>query len=187
MRGSQPTQLWPGVHGRTWWLDPTQIFGGGWVDHAIYQIDNLRYILGCEVIRISGEISNIKHVDEPLEDFGVANVVFGNGCVATIEVTWSTEPGAGIGAFHLVGSQGQIVNERTSTPGKLQTVEYADARMANQRRPRHLATARRSLDHMLDCIDGLAEPVAGPYDSFKNLEACLAFYQAAKTHTVVQI
>ncbi|MBC7316546.1 MAG: Gfo/Idh/MocA family oxidoreductase, partial [Chloroflexi bacterium] len=89
MRSSLPTQVWPEVHGRTWWLDPSKVFGGGWVDHAIYQVDNLRYILGSEVVRISGEISNIKHKDEPLEDFGVANVVFGNGCVATLEVTWS--------------------------------------------------------------------------------------------------
>jgi hypothetical protein len=43
------------------------------------------------------------------------------------------------------------------------------------------------LDHLLDCVEGKAQPVTGLFDSFKNLEACLAFYQAARTHTVVSL
>jgi predicted dehydrogenase len=187
MRSVLPTQIWPEVHGRTWWLDPTKMFGGGWVDHAIYQIDHLRYLLGSEVVRVSGEVSNLKHKSEPLEDFGAANITFGNGVVATIEVTWAIEPSGFMQAFHLVGTKAQVISEPTLAPGKLQTVDFAantgwqtiDAPGRGEGQP--------LFDHLLDCIEGKAEPVAGPYDSFKNLQACLAFYEAARTHTVVQL
>jgi predicted dehydrogenase len=185
MRGTLPIQLWPEVYGRTWWLDPSQVFGGGWMDHAIYQIDSLRYILGSEVVRVSGEISNIKHKDEPLEDFGVANLVFGNGCVATIEVTWSTDPGAGIHAFHLVGTKGHIVSEPTIAPGKLFTVDMSQGKGWEQVEAPSRRSTASLVDHMLDCMEGKAEPVTGLYDSYKNLEVCLAFYEAAQYHEVV--
>ncbi len=187
MRSSLPDLIWPETRGRSWWLDSTKVFGGGWVDHAIYQMDNLRYILGSEVVRVSGEISNIKHKDEPLEDFGVANVVFGNGCVATIEVTWSVDDHAGISAFHMVGTKGHLVSEPTVAPGKIWAVDMAGGKGWEQLDAPPRRGGGGLLDHLLDCIEGKAQPVTGLYDSFKNLEACLAFYQAAKTHQVVQL
>jgi len=182
MRGTLPTQVWPGVHGRTWWLDPGKVFGGGWVDHAIYQVDALRFIFGSEVVRISGEVGNLKHRDEPLEDFGVATMVFGNGCVATLEVTWTAGPRGGISAFHLVGTEGQIVSEPTVAPGKV--FLSGEGGWQEERAPQR---GRSFIDHMLDCIKGRAEPVAGFYDSYKNLEVCLAFYRAARERKVVRL
>ena len=190
MRGTMPTQVWPEVHGRTWWLDPGKVFGGGWVDHAIYQVDALRFILDSEVVRISGEISNTKHRDEPLEDFGVANMMFGNGCVATVEVTWSTGLGGGFSAFHLVGTKGHIVSEPTIAPGKLFTVDMSQEPSAKGWEESEAPPRRRGLsllDHMLDCIEGKTQPVTGLYNSYKNLEVCLAFYEAARNHKVVHL
>ena len=187
MRGTMPTQVWPEVHGRTWWLDPSKVLGGGWVDHAIYLVDTLRFILDSEVVRISGETSNIKHKEEPLEDFGVANMVFGNGCVATVEVTWSTDPGAGIHAFHLVGTKGHIVSEPTIAPGKLFTVDMTQGEGWETSEAPSRRRGVSLVDHMLDCITGKAEPVTGLHDSYKNLEVCLAFYEAARNHEVVHL
>ena len=56
--------------------------GGGWLDHAIYYIDMLRWLFDSEVVRVSGEISNLKHPTEALEDFGVGNLVF-DGSIRT--------------------------------------------------------------------------------------------------------
>jgi predicted dehydrogenase len=37
LSGSVPRQDWPGRSvERTWWMDPAQVPGGGWIDHAIY-------------------------------------------------------------------------------------------------------------------------------------------------------
>jgi len=187
MRGTIPIQVWPEVYGRTWWLDPTKVFGGGWVDHAIYQVDALRYILGSEVVRVSGEISNIKHKDEPLEDFGVANVVFGNGCVATVEVTWSTDPGKGIHAFHLLGTKRHVVRQPTIAGDKLFIADMTGDKGWEESEPPSGQSDTSLLDHMLDCIEGKAEPVTGLYNSYKNLQVCLAFYEAARNHKVVHL
>jgi 1,5-anhydro-D-fructose reductase (1,5-anhydro-D-mannitol-forming) len=187
MRSSLPDQVWPNVRGRTWWLDPNKMFGGGWVDHAIYQIDHLRYLFGSEVVRVSGEVANLKHKGEPLEDFGVANVVFGNGAVATIEVTWTIESTGFMQAFHLVGAKAQLVSEPTFMPDQLKAVDFTAGDGWQTLSVPGRSEGQSLFDHLLDCIEGQAEPVAGPYDSFKNLQACLAFDQAAKTHQVVHL
>ena len=98
-RGGLPTQEWPGVHvARTWWLDAGKAPGGGWIDHAIYDVHMLRKLLQAEVVRVTGATANLVHKDIPLEDFGVATLTFDNGVVATLEVTWSSGPQAGMHA-----------------------------------------------------------------------------------------
>lgn len=186
LRSALPTQLWPGVHGETWWLDDTQVWGGGWADHAIYLIDRLRFVMDSEPIRVSGEISKLKHPDQPFEDFGVANVVFDNGCVATIEVTWTVDAHGGVRAFHLVGAKGQIINEPSVAPGKLFTSDEQSNGLVGHDLAEQ-STSDTILTRAVDCILGEAEPVATIDDSYANLRACLAFYEAAANHTVVAI
>ncbi len=193
MRSVLPATIWPDVPGRSWWLDPTKVFGGGWVDHAIYQIDQLRYLFDTEVVRVSGEIANRKHKGEPLEDYGSANVVLGNGVVASIEVTWSVEPAGFMQSFHLVGTKAEVITQPVLTENtpfsgpKLFKVEFGDQKGWQAIDMPGRDEGQSLLDHLLDVIEGKAEPVATAYDSFKNLQACLAFYEAARTHTVVQI
>ncbi|MBO0701890.1 MAG: Gfo/Idh/MocA family oxidoreductase, partial [Candidatus Dormibacteraeota bacterium] len=43
-------QRWPGDHDPGWFADPERTVGGGWIDHAIYQIDLLRWLSGQEVV-----------------------------------------------------------------------------------------------------------------------------------------
>ena len=138
MRSVLPEWLWfgdPYVMGRSWWLDPAQSPGGGWLDHSIYFIDMLRWLFDSEVVRVSGEMSSLKHPNEAMEDFGVANLVFDNGAVATVEVTWSVEQGGFAMAFHLVGTNGQLLSD--SAGGK----SYDPPRQLPQRR-RRLAGCR---------------------------------------------
>ena len=97
LRVGIPTQVWPGVQGQTWWLDPAHAPGGGWIDHAIYQVDFLRWLLDDEVVRVTGVAKTLVHAGElpkELEDFGVALIEFRKGAVATVEVTWAA-PGRG--------------------------------------------------------------------------------------------
>jgi hypothetical protein len=114
-------------------------------------------------------------------------VVFGNGAVATIEVTWTIEPTGFMQSFHLVGTKAQLVSEPTFMPDQLKAVDFTagDGWQTLDLPPR--GAGQSLFDHLLDCIEGKAQPVAGPYDSFKNLQACLAFYEAAKAHQVVHL
>ena len=45
---------WPDDPKPGWFVDPARCAGGGWIDHAIYQIDRLRWILGREVESVRG-------------------------------------------------------------------------------------------------------------------------------------
>ncbi len=168
---------WPDAPiGPTWWRDPQQVPGGGWIDHSIYAIDRLRWLLDAEVIRIGGIAANVKHPDEELEDWGSAHVVFSNGTIATIEVTWHGEPGVDSGnQFHLMGTAGEF--RQIGWAGAGEVVEYASDR---RWRPADLPQAHGSLlMHMLDIMEGKAEPLATVDDARANLAACLAFYDAA--------
>ncbi|MBU6335393.1 MAG: Gfo/Idh/MocA family oxidoreductase [Chloroflexi bacterium] len=188
MRATLPDFVWfgdPYVHGRSWWLDPAQSPGGGWLDHAIYYVDALRWTMGAEVVRVSGEIGHLRHRSEAHEDFGVATMVFDNGAIATIEVTWHVvRPGFAL-AFDLVGSDGIFASDArmVGTPPQM-TME---SRVQLQRfaapgwQPVELASAEGAVtSHMLAVLRGEAEPQAGFADARANLAACLAFYQAAR-------
>jgi len=81
--------------------------------------------------------------------------------------------------------QNITVSEPTVAPGKLFSVDMGqDTEWQTSEAPgRRMGMGL--LDHMLDCMEGKAQPVTGLYDAYKNLEACLAFYEAAKGHKVV--
>jgi predicted dehydrogenase len=190
LRSAMPEISWfgaPLVRARTWWMDPDQVPGGGWIDHAIYYVDMLRWLLGTEVERVSGETANLKHPDEPLEDFGVATVVFKNKFIATIEVTWTAEFSGLTTGFHLVGSGGQVLSETVmegmltdmQQKGQVKRIDYTDPILGWQ--TVDLPEKAGGLTaHMLEVLRGKAAPIADAHDSRATLAACLAFYQAAR-------
>lgn len=177
LRSALPTQVWPGEHGQTWWLDPTRAPGGGWLDHAIYHVDFLRWLLDDEVARVGGEVANVKHRDLPLEDFGVANLTFQKGGRAIVEVTWTGGSGSGLGQVHLVGQDGQIVYDQTLT-GKLGVVGRFDPSGWLLTSPP--GGSASLLEHLAQSIQENTPTVATVDDAVANLDVCLAFYRAAR-------
>ena len=80
-------QQWPDDTKPGWFADPARTAGGAWIDHAIYQVDLLRWVFGEEVASVSGHVANLRHPGLTVEDFGVATVVLSGGAVATLECT----------------------------------------------------------------------------------------------------
>jgi predicted dehydrogenase len=182
---------WPGRRNdRTWWRDPSKVPGGGWIDHAIYQIDALRWLLEDEVVRVSGVAKTLAHPELPkeLEDFGVALLEFGKGLVATIEVTWTGSPGVGMNVTQLVGTDGQIANDPTLS-GKLGVAGEAFESPGSGGWTLISPSGRRGggglAEHLLECLETGQQPVATIDDSRATLAACLAFYEAARTGRTV--
>lgn len=185
-RGGLPTQEWPGVHvERTWWLDASKAPGGGWIDHAIYDVHMLRRLLGAEVVRVTGATANLVHKDIPLEDYGVATLTFDNGVVATLEVTWSSGPESGMHAFHLVGTEGQIATDGIS--GKLAVrgnfAPWQGWVLSNA----VSGGGNGSVDQMVDFVLNGTPLPATVADGRQNLAVCLAFYEAARDDRVVSL
>jgi predicted dehydrogenase len=182
---------WPGRRNdRTWWRDPSKVPGGGWIDHAIYQVDLFRWLFDDEVARVSGVAKTLAHPELPreLEDFGVALLEFRKGAVVTIEVTWTAPPSGGLNLWQVVGTEGQIVNEATIT-GKLSVAGNFDT-PAESGWTTISPAARRGggvLSHIVDCLEGTGQPAATVDDARINLEVCLAFYEAARTGRTVTL
>jgi predicted dehydrogenase len=185
LRSGLPTQEWPGVQARTWWLDASKTPGGGWIDHSIYHVDFLRWLLGDEVARVGGEVANLKHRDiAPLEDYGLAQLAFRGGARATVEVTWTGVSGAGLNRIDLVGTEGQIVWDPTVS-GKLALSGKSDpGGWLLTALPGRPASA---LGHLAEAL-AQDRPTEGTIDdACANLSVCEAFYRAARDGRAVAL
>ncbi|WUJ70562.1 Gfo/Idh/MocA family oxidoreductase [Kribbella soli] len=176
---------WPDDRTPGWFVDPARTVGGGWVDHSIYQIDLLRWLLGEEVVAISGQTAKHAHPELEVEDYGVATATFAGGAVATLENTWTAPDGGFQSSYTLVGSGGAVrmdgIQGRLLVSGEVEPfsgwVEVAPP-------GRHDQAA--DLDHWAAVINGEAEPVATVEDAWHNLAACLAFYRSVDAGQTVR-
>lgn len=180
LNGGLP-HAWPGDDDPGWWIDPARTPGGGWIDHSIYQIDLLRWLLGEEIVAISGRAANLKHKDLPVEDYGHAIVEFEGGAIATIEDTWTAPAGAHRTSSTILGTDGGVridsLTGNIAVAGPIGTFEGWTQGKAG-------AGHSDGIDSTLRAIAG-AEPLATIADGWENLSACLAFYRASATGSVI--
>jgi predicted dehydrogenase len=180
MRASLPTQVWPGVEGRTWWLDPAYAPGGGWLDHSIYAIDTFRWLFGSEVGATGGVAATLVHHELPpeLEDYGMSTLTFDGGQAASIEVTWTAAPGAFISMTHLVGTEGAVtldsrVPGHATLSGRFEPFQGWTTAILPERDD-------NPVGRLVQALQG-GEPLpAGVQDASRNLDVCLTFYDAAR-------
>lgn len=177
MHSSLP-RAWPGEGGSGWWVDPQRVPGGGWIDHAIYAVDLVRWIFRTEIVAASGIVANRRHADLPVEDYGIATFELDCGAVAVIEDTWTAERGFGMNRSEYIGSAGAIVDE-TGVTGRLLLrgdFGFGDWIALEQQRPAHGAM----VEHLAACVRQTVAPISDAEAGRANLAACLAFYQAAQ-------
>jgi predicted dehydrogenase len=168
--------------GYSWWIDPKRAPGGAWIDHAIYQVDTLRYLFG-EVDHISAEVGSLVHKDLGLEDWGRALLRFVGGQIATVEDTWVSPPGGGGTLTEIVGSRGAMrVHSRT---GKLELLGIEGERWVERDLPPRAGLG--FVDYVLECLDEGKDPVSPVENNRINLAVCLAGYEAARDQKVVTL
>lgn len=180
LRCGTPTQVWPGLEGETWWLDPAAVPGGGWLDHAIYTIDTFRWIFGGDVTSAGGVVATLAHKDlEPgIEDFGLAALTFDGGQAASVEVTWTGAPGAYLSVTNIVGTDGAILLD-SNAPRRATVSGHFEpfSGWSTVTLPESGASPVASIVAALR--DGRPLP-AGIDDACRNLDTCLTFYEAAR-------
>ncbi len=171
-------QRWPGDPGPGWFADPARTVGGAWVDHAIYHIDLMRFLLGEEVATVAGQVGNLSHPGLPVEDWGVATLSFAGGSRAVLEDTWTAPQGAFQQSATLVGSEGAVhldgIRRRMLVKGNFPPFTgwvETDPPMGQ----------REALSHWLSAVRAEGAPVATVEDAWDNLAVCVAFYDAAST------
>jgi len=169
-------QPWAGQTGASWWLDPSLVPGGAWIDHAIYAVDQIRWTLEREVDSVSGVISNRRHKDLAMEDHGVATVRLTGGFTAVMEDTWTADAGTRFdrwigtaGSLYPDGS-GFIVDKR----GELERLEPEPELKSIVAQLADAVRGTQKLPFMNTCC-------------VHNLAACLAVYKSARTGKTVQV
>ncbi len=50
--------------------------GGAWIDHSVYQIGLLRWLLDDEVSEVMGRVRRLKYPDLAVEDYGIGTLEF---------------------------------------------------------------------------------------------------------------
>jgi len=183
LSGSVPMS-WPGgEHDGGWWVDPQRGPGGGWVDHSLYQIDRMRWLLGEEVAEISGRVANLVHKDLAVEDYGHAIAVFDGGAIASIEDTWSGPAGGWRIATSIVGTEGSLhLDTSTGMIGLLETKGDHQGWIQIASPSDHTV----GLEEILAGVRDPQQAVATVDDAWENLSAAIAFYEAAAAGTAVR-
>jgi predicted dehydrogenase len=182
LNGGLP-HAWPGADEPGWWVDPDRTPGGAWIDHSIYQIDLMRWLLGEEVKAISGRAGNLKYPELEVEDYGHAIVEFTGGAIATVEDTWISPTGGSRVGTHIIGTEGAVALD--SLTGNMSLAGLGgplEGWSHGKPAPAHVD----GIDAMLADTAGGGEPLADVSDAWENLSTCLAFYQASASGQVVE-
>jgi predicted dehydrogenase len=177
-------QGWPGAaNDGGWWVDPNRAPGGGWIDHSLYQIDRMRWLLGEEVTEVSGRVANLLHPDLAVEDYGHAIVTFSGGAMVSIEDTWSGPKGGWRISTNIVGETGAIAIDTSTGLIGLYEVENSVGGWIQIKSP---ADHTAGVDSIVEAVRNPSSALATVEDAWENLSVALAFYEAAATGSIVR-
>lgn len=159
--------------GASWWLDPAQVPGGAWIDHAIYAVDLARFVLGGAITGAVGTFDNRLHKTLAVEDYGAAVLTLkrddGSAVTLLITDTWCAEPGTGYNEYRFIGTRGTITADGYDT----WVVTSATGTT------RHTAEAGPyfRMDRLAAILAAGGTPPFGVADALTNLNDCLQTYE----------
>jgi predicted dehydrogenase len=181
---------WPDNYAPGWFADPARGAGGAWIDHAIYEIDRLRWVLGREVRDVAGLTACLRHVAYGVEDWGCALARFEGGVIAELRDDWyMPQTSMYQGQWELVGTKGVVrvddvgcrVAFVAAPPDGSSMVDWQEVPVPDN------FGAADAASHVADVLQGLATPLGGVEDAWRNLAFATAFYEAAKTGATVPV
>ena len=181
---------WPDDPKPGWFVDPARCAGGGWIDHAIYQIDRLRWILGREVRSVQGVRTTARHMDLQVEDWGSALVEFEGGTLAELRNDWFMPSGSMYqDQFEIAGTKGVVRVDNVT-----HRVHFAEtpAKWGALNQWREVAVPTNYDDvsvagHIADVMLDKAEPLATVDDAWRNLAVAMAFYATAQSGRPIRV
>jgi predicted dehydrogenase len=173
-----------------WFADPAQVPGGAFIDEGIYAIEELRFLAGSEVVRVEARMANLVHEELAVEDWGLATFTFANGILATLEAGWTvaaprrTGPSPkqnGTLRLEIIGNEGEVVEERLRRPGLAVLASGAASWVFESPSDEPFGpTTPQPLDHLIDCLEKGAPPVASIQEARRSFVVALAAYDAAR-------
>ena len=180
-----------------WFVDPTQVPGGAFIDEGIYWVDLFRWLAGSDVVEIDAKMRNIVHRDIPVEDWGFAMMTFANGIMATLEASWTicaprkTGPSPkhnSVVRLELIGTRGELMEQWFRSPGGAVLAAGAEEWVFERRSEEPFAPgAPFPLAHLVECLDEERAPLATIGEAREALVVALAAYQSAREGRPVRV
>ena len=192
----------PGINEPGWFTLPYEAAGGGFIDHAIYDVALLRGYFGSEVDRVYAEMDRFVHKTYEVEDHGVAILRFKDGSVATVESSFNATVQTH-GRRIIVGTDGELEVEGNTIsiwgrkePYRQKTsIEAAQPQPVFARNyvekpvptPPFASGFKPTIDEFVACIREDREPPVTGKDARAVLEICLAAYESTREGRPVKL
>ena len=180
-----------------WFVDPTHVPGGAFVDEGIYWVDLFRWLSGSEVVQVDAKMANLVHKDIPVEDWGMATFTFANGILATLEASWTISAPRKTGPspkqnsvvrLEVVGNRGEIIDQWFRGAGRAVLASGAADWVFERRSEEPFApTSPSPLNHLIDCLENGSQPAATIQDARRSFIVAMAAYESAREGRPVQV
>jgi predicted dehydrogenase len=168
------------------WVTNKEAAGGGVMMYsAVHEVDRLRWLVGGEVVSVTGQIRRWDPNSE-VEDGAVALLTFDNGAAATLTANapsywaqpalWETE---------IFGTEGMLRIGRGGveiSSNRLQT--RLDTQTPASRLGEHYNFVRQA-EAFVSAINEDTEPVVTARDGLESLRVVMALYESAATGEIV--
>jgi predicted dehydrogenase len=162
----------------SWFIDRDRAGGGAVIDHTVHVTDLMRWFLNSEVKEVYAE-TDMRFHKIGIDDTGMISMQFENGCLATLDTSWSRPPKSyptwGNVTMKLVLEHGTIeidsFNQKcelfSESDGKGRWLYFGDnidlGLVAN----------------FVAAVEGTTAVSATGYDGMKALEVALAAYESS--------
>lgn len=165
----------------TWELD-----GGVLMNQSIHTIDLLRWMMGDEIVEVSGMTARLKQSIEA-EDLGLATIKFANGGYGVIDATTNVFGGDTEGSLTLFGEKGRVKAGGTATNRIDDWMFEDESELSEEERsqfnetpPNVYGFGHTSLyTDMIEAIKNDTVPYADAYAGRRALELILAIYKSS--------
>lgn len=180
-----------------WFVDPTHVPGGAFIDEGIYGIDFLTWLAKSDIVEVEARMANVVHKELEVEDWGMATFTFANGIIATLEGSWTinspqkTKPSPKHNAVvrtELIGTRGEICNQLFREPGHAVLAAGAANWIFERKGQSNFGPrAPFPLNHLVDCLN-TGRPTAGTiHDARRDFVVAMAAYASAREKRAVRV
>lgn len=169
------------------WRGTWEQDGGALMNQCIHNIDLLRWMMGDEIMEVSGMIDNLNHPYIEAEDFGIAFLKFKNGSYGIIEGTVSVYPSNLEESLSIFGEKGTVIVAGKSV-NKITVWNFTDEGLSleeieeeyNENPPTVYGFGHSLLyADVIEAIVNNRAPYVTAEDGRRALELVLAIYQSA--------
>lgn len=173
-----------------WFVDPSQVPGGAFIDEGIYWIDMLRWLADSEVVQVEARMANLVHKNIAVEDWGMATLSFANGIIATLEASWTINSPRTTGSspkqnhvmrLELIGSRGEIIEDGLRVPNRAVLAAGAANWVFEREAGEPFGpSVPFPLDYLIACIEGDRQPATSIREARASFCVALAAYESAR-------